>query len=153
MDLLIIGSGLSGAVLANKFAKLNKKVLILEKRPQIAGNIFDKKINGITTHMYGPHIFHTNDKDVVEYMNQFWELNEFKNEVEGKILDKIIPIPFNFLGIDKFWPSESNEMKKKLINIFGNNSKIKIFDLLSNNDEQIKKIGNFIYKNVIENYT
>lgn len=153
MKLLVIGSGLSGAVLANKFARAGKKVIVLEKREQIAGNVFDKKISGVTVHKYGPHIFHTNNEEVNKYMNQFWKLNEFKNRVEGKVVGQLIPIPFNFLGIDKFWPNESTEIKNKLILKFGEDTKITIFQMLEEKDEQLKKVADFIYKNIIENYT
>lgn len=153
MKLLVIGSGLSGAVLANRFAKAGNKVLVLEKRKHIGGNIYDEKVNGLTVHKYGPHIFHTNDDKVAKYMNHFWELNEFKNKVEGEVKGKVVPIPFNFTGIDKFWPNEAEEIKEKLTSKFGKDSRISIFDMLEVHDEQLKMVADFIYKNIVENYT
>ena len=153
MELLVIGSGLSGAVIANKFAKKGKKVLVLEKRNHIAGNVYDKKISGVTTHMYGPHIFHTNNEEVNTYMKQFWTLNDFKNKVEGMVQDMIVPIPFNFTGVERFFIEEAEEIKAKLIDKYGENNRVTIFELLSNNDEQLKKVANFVYKNIFENYT
>lgn len=153
MNLLIIGAGLSGAVLANKFAKAGKKVLVIEKRDVVAGNAFDQKVNGITVHKYGPHIFHTNNEEVYKYMNNFWELNGFKNRVEGKVKDEIVPIPFNFTGIEKFWPDQATEIKEKLIAKFGMDSRITIFQMLEEKDEQLKMVADFIYENIVENYT
>ena len=153
IDILIIGSGLSGAVIANKFANSNKKVLILEKRNHIAGNVFDKKIKGITTHMYGPHIFHTNSKKVFEYMNNFWELNDFKNVVSGNILEKNTPIPFNFESIDTYFPNESENIKKELLKLFKKDSRVSIYELKKQKNKLIKKLADFVYENIFENYT
>ena len=153
MELLVIGSGLSGAVVAHKFAKKGKKVLILEKRDHLAGNVYDKKISGVTTHMYGPHIFHTNNEEVNKFMNNFWELNGFKNIVEGSVKDLIIPIPFNFIGIERFFTEEAEEIKEKLISKYGKESRVGIADLLKEDDEQLKRVANFVYENVFLNYT
>ena len=153
IDLLIIGAGLSGAVVANKAAKKGKKVLILEKRNQIGGNVYDKKIDGVLTHMYGPHIFHTDDKEVYDFMNNFWELNNYKHIVEAKVNDLIVPLRFNFTGIDKIFPIESEEIKAKLINKYGKDSKVTILELREQDDPQLQKVADFVYENIFYNYT
>ncbi|WP_041362924.1 UDP-galactopyranose mutase [[Mycoplasma] mobile] len=153
MDILIAGAGLSGAVLANKLAKENKKVLIIEKRNHIGGNVFDLKTKGVLVHKYGPHIFHTSNKQVYDYMNQFWKLNNFQNIVAAKIKDEIVPIPFNYRGLDVFFPEKSEEIKEKLNKKYGFDKRIKILDLIKENDLELQKVADFIYKNVFENYT
>ena len=153
MDLLVIGSGLSGAIIAHNYAIRNKKVLILEKRGNIGGNVFDKKIKGITTQIYGPHIFHTDNERVVEFMSQFWTLNSFKNKVRASIKGHSIPIPFNFEGIDTFFSDQSDEIKQKLIKKYGQNSRVGILELLNQKDKQLQEVANFVYKNIFENYT
>lgn len=153
MDILIVGAGLSGAVLANKLAKENKKILIIEKRSHIGGNIFDLKAKNVLVHKYGPHIFHTSNKKVYDFMNQFWQLNDFKNVVGAKIKEEIIPIPFNFRGLDVFFPEKSNEIKLKLSDKYGFDERIKILDLLKDDDKDLVEVSNFIYKNIFENYT
>ena len=153
MDILIIGAGLSGATIAHKFAKAGKKVVLLEKRKQIAGNIFDGKVNDVLVHTYGPHIFHTDSDEAYKFMNNFWELNDYRNVVEGKVKDKIVPLPFNFAGIDKFWPNETEEIKRLLTEEYGKDSRVSINELLKNDNEKIKEIAQFVFKNVFENYT
>ncbi len=149
----IIGAGLSGVVLARKLAENDYNVEIIEKRPNIGGNIFDHKIKGITVHKYGPHIFHTSKKDVIKFMNQFWTLNKFKNIVEGYVGDKLVPIPFNFKSIDICFPQNNDLIKKTLLETYAGNDNIAILELFKNKNPLIKEVANFIYKNIFENYT
>ncbi len=153
MDILIIGAGLSGATVANKFAKAGKKVIVLEKRSEIAGNVYDTKMDGVLTHAYGPHIFHTDLEEVNSFMNEFWELNDYRNIVEGEVLDQIVPLPFNFTGIDKFWPNETEDIKATLIAEYGKDARVSINELLKNDNETVKEIAEFVFKNIFENYT
>ena len=153
MDILIIGSGLSSAVIAHEWAKKGKQVHILEKRNNLAGNIYDKKMNGSTIHLYGPHIFHTDDEKVNTYMNNFWTLNEYKNVVRAKVLDKEVPIPFNWESLKAFWPNDFEEIKGKLIKKYGENKRVFVAELMADKDEQLKEVANFIFSNVFLNYT
>ncbi|MGL6125027.1 MAG: UDP-galactopyranose mutase [Metamycoplasmataceae bacterium] len=149
----IIGAGISGAVLARVLAEGDFDVEIIEKRENIGGNLFDQKIKGITVHKYGPHIFHTSKKNVIEFMNRFWKLNKFKNIVEGYIGDKLVPIPFNFQSIDICFPDKKEEIKNLLIKNYPNKESITILELFKNTDPLIKEVANFIYLNIFENYT
>ena len=153
MDILIIGAGLSGATIANKYAKAGKKVVLLEKRWQVGGNVFDVEVNKVLVHAYGPHVFHTDNEKVNKFMNNFWELNDYKSVVEAKVLDKVIPLPFNFSGIDKFWPNETEEIKRVLTEEYGKDSRVSINELLKSDNETIKKIADFVFTNIFENYT
>lgn len=153
MDLLVIGSGLSGAVVAHKYAKAGKKVVILEKREHVAGNIYDHKIDGILVHKYGPHIYHSNNEKASKFMESFWELNDFRNKVEGYVQGELVPIPFNFVGIERFWPEKAMAIKDKLISKYGKDSRVGIMELLNQDDEDLKEVASFVYKNVFENYT
>lgn len=152
-DVLIVGAGLSGAIIAHELALNNKKILVIEKRDHVAGNVFDHKIENINVHKYGPHIFHTNNDEVYNYMNKFWKLNSFKNQVEAEVKGKLIPIPFNFTGIDVFFPTNKEEIKKKLIDAYGEGARVSIFDFMKSDDVQIQEVAAFIYKNMFENYT
>ncbi|MGL5617774.1 MAG: UDP-galactopyranose mutase [Metamycoplasmataceae bacterium] len=149
----IIGAGLSGAVLARVLAENDFDVEIIEKRETIGGNLFDKKIKGIMVHKYGPHIFHTSKKDVIEFMNRFWKLNKFKNVVEGYVDGKLVPIPFNFKSIDICFPNEKEKIKNALLGEYPNKANIAILELFKNKDPLIKEVATFIYKNLFENYT
>lgn len=149
----IIGAGLSGAVLARVLAENNFNVEIIERRSNVGGNVYDHKVDGITVHKYGPHIFHTSKKEVIKFMDRFWKLNKFKNIVEGYIGDKLVPIPFNFKSIDICFPEKSELIKNKLLENYKGRDNITILELFKNEDQLIKEVAKFIYKNIFENYT
>ena len=105
-EYIIVGAGIAGSVLANKIAnEKNKKVLIIEQRNHIAGNCFDyHNEKGILIHKYGPHIFHTNDKKVWEYLSQFTKWREFQLELKCNINGKNVPLPFNLNTLREIFP-------------------------------------------------
>ncbi|CUA79616.1 UDP-galactopyranose mutase [Anoxybacillus suryakundensis] len=155
-DYVVIGAGFAGAVIAERIAnKLNKKVLIIEKRNHIGGNAydcFDK--NGILIHKYGPHIFHTRLKSVWDYLSNFTEWNFYHHHVLGVIDGKKVPIPFNLNTLHELLPkSISNIMEEKLIDKFGYNVKVPILKLREAEDEDLKFLANFVYEKVFLNYT
>ena len=95
--ILIVGAGLTGITLAERFASLDNKVLLVEKRNHIGGNCYDfKNKDGILVHKYGPHIFHTEHKEVWDYLSEFTEWIPYQHKVLGFIDGKFVPIPFNF---------------------------------------------------------
>src|SRR5659263_416994 len=104
-DALIVGCGFSGAVAARQLAENSgKKVLILEKRAQIGGNMFDSPdSNGVLVHKYGPHIFHTSNHRVFDYLSRFSEFFPYEHRVLGSIDGKLVPIPFNYESFDKLF--------------------------------------------------
>ena len=127
-DVIVVGSGFAGSVLARKFADDNKKVLIYEKRPHIAGNMYEETINGIRVHKYGPHIFHTNNAKVMDFLKQYGQWYFYEHKVLGKINNVLVK---RYKGLPKVY----------------------ILDLINEKDPVIKKFGKFVYKNVFENYT
>lgn len=153
MKIKIIGAGLSGSVLARILAENDFDIEIIEKRKNIGGNVFDEKIDNITVHKYGPHIFHTSKKKVAEFMERFWTLNKFKNIVEGYVGDKLVPIPFNFKSIDICFPHKKEEIKNLLSENYKGKENITILEMFDNKDPLIKEVATFIYKNIFENYT
>ena len=94
-DYLIVGAGLFGSVCAYELAKSGKKVLVIDKRNHIAGNIYTKEIEVINVHEYGAHIFHTNEKWVWDYVNQFADFNNFINQPIARFKNEIYNLPFN----------------------------------------------------------
>lgn len=154
-DVIIIGAGFAGSVLARSFADDGKKVLILEKRNHIGGNMYEEtKENGVRVHLYGPHIFHTNDKEVYEYLKQFSGFYFYEHRVIGYIDGKYVPIPFNFKSLELlFNEKESKEIKEKLLNTYKKEKKVSILELLNSSDEIIKKFGKFVYDKVFVHYT
>ena len=122
-DVIVVGSGYAGSVTAHKFAKDGKKVLIIERRDHIGGNMYDYiDENGVNYHKYGPHIFHTNSDNVVEFLSQFTEWYPYEHRVLGKINNQFVPIPFNLKSIEMLFEEDKAErLKKILIDIWDGN--------------------------------
>ena len=100
-DYLVVGSGLYGAIFAHEVKAHGKSVLVVDKRPNIAGNIYTENIEGINVHKYGAHIFHTNDKKVWNYITQFAEFNRFTNSPVANYKGELYSLPFNMYTFNK----------------------------------------------------
>ncbi|MBR6231614.1 MAG: UDP-galactopyranose mutase, partial [Alphaproteobacteria bacterium] len=152
---VIVGCGLSGIVLAERIAnELKEEVLIIDRRDHIAGNIYDYNEKGITIHKYGPHAFHTKEKRLWEYVQQFSEFNTFQLRVSAWIDGQCVPVPFNFNSMEKLFPAFMAErIEKKLVEKFGYDVKVPILKLREEKDEDLAFLADFVYKNVFEGYT
>ena len=102
-DYLIVGAGLYGATFAHEAKRAGKSVLVIEKRPHIAGNVYTERIEGINVHKYGAHIFHTSDRRVWEYVGQFAEFNRFTNSPVANYKGEVYSLPFNMYTFNKMW--------------------------------------------------
>lgn len=102
-DYLVVGSGLYGAIFAHEAKAHGKSVLVVDKRPNIAGNIYTENIEGINVHKYGAHIFHTNNKKVWNYITQFAEFNRFTNSPVANYKGELYSLPFNMYTFNKMW--------------------------------------------------
>src|SRR3979411_3006224 len=109
-DYLVVGAGFAGTVLAERLAReSNKKILICDVRPHIAGNAYDHyNEHGILVHKYGPHIFHTNSKDVFEYLSQFTEWRPYEHHVLASVEGQLVPIPINLNTINQLYGLQLN---------------------------------------------
>jgi len=150
-DYIIVGSGLFGATFANLANSDNKKVLVIEKRNHIGGNIYTENIEGINVHKYGAHIFHTDYKEVWDYVNSFVEFNRYTNSPIARIGDEIYNMPFNMNTFSKIWkdvftPEDAmrhiNEEKKE---ITGEPKNLE--------EQAISLVGRTIYEKLIKGYT
>lgn len=149
-DYLIVGAGLYGAVCAEQLKKAGKSVLVVERRPHIGGNVFTEKIEGINFHKYGAHIFHTNNKDVWEYVNRFAEFNRFTNSPIANYKGEIYSLPFNMYTFYKMWGVSTPEEAKEIIEeqrkaIKGNPENLE--------EQAISLVGRDIYEKLIKGYT
>ena len=155
-DYIVVGAGFAGATIAERVAnKLNKKVLVIDKRDNIGGNMYDYiDENGILVHKYGPHLFHTNLENVYNYLKGFGDWFFYEHRVLGKVNGKIVPIPFNITSIEKSFDKEKAD---KLIGIlkkeFGTEKKIPILELRKYPDKDINELAEYIYENVFLYYT
>lgn len=155
-DCIIVGAGIAGATVARKLAEeSNKKVLVLERRNHIGGNCYDKPDDhGILIHEYGPHIFHTGDEGVREFLSRFTNWYDFGHEVVAKVGDQLIPVPFNLNTLHMVYDKEKAErLEKKLIEEYGLDSRVPIMKLRESTDADVREIADYVYKNVFLYYT
>ena len=102
-DYLVVGAGLYGAVFAQQCKAAGKSVLVIDKRPNIAGNVYTEEVEGINVHVYGAHIFHTNNKKVWDYITRFAEFNRFTNAPVANYKGELYSLPFNMYTFNKMW--------------------------------------------------
>lgn len=150
-DYLIVGAGLFGAVLAQQLTVANKKVLVIERRNHIAGNIYTEDINGIAVHKYGAHIFHTNDKTAWDYVNRFAEFNRYTNSPIANYKGEIYSLPFNMYTFNKMWGVITPQEAADYIQKEKNDSKIQNPENLE--EQAISLVGKQIYEKLIKGYT
>lgn len=149
-DYLVVGSGLYGAIFAHEAKAKGKSALVVDKRPNIAGNVYTEKQEGINVHMYGAHIFHTNDKRVWNYITQFAEFNRFTNSPVANYKGKLYSMPFNMYTFNKMWGVVTPEEAAAKIE----EQKKEITGEPKNLEEQaISLVGRDIYEKLVKGYT
>lgn len=149
-DYLIVGAGLYGAVFAREATDAGKKVLVIDRRKTIAGNVYTENVEGINVHKYGAHIFHTNNKEVWEYVNRFAVFNRFTNSPIANYHGELYSMPFNMYTFNKMWGVVTPEEAKKEIE----QQKKEIQGAPRNLEEQaISLVGRDIYEKLVKGYT
>ena len=149
-DYLVVGSGLFGSVFARQATDSGKKVLVIDKRPNIAGNVYTEKVEGINFHKYGAHIFHTNNTEVWNYVNRFATFNRFTNSPVANYKGELYSMPFNMYTFNKMWgvvtPEEAaakiEEQKKEIIG-----------EPRNLEEQAISLVGRDIYEKLVKGYT
>ena len=150
-DYLVVGAGLYGAVFAREAKKAGKSVLVIDKRPNIAGNVYTQEVEGINVHVYGAHIFHTNNKKVWDYITQYAEFNRFTNSPVANYKGELYSLPFNMYTFNKMWgvvtPQEAaakiEEQKKEA----------GITDPQNLEEQAISLVGRDIFEKLVKGYT
>ena len=150
-DYLVVGAGLAGATFAYEASKRGKKVLVIDKRGHLGGNIYTQSIENISVHKYGPHIFHTNNKYIWEYVNNFVEFNNFINQPLANYKGKLYSLPFNMYTFEKVFGCTEPEVAKKVIDEEIEQSGIGVPVNLE--EQAIKMVGSTIYHMFIKEYT
>jgi UDP-galactopyranose mutase len=150
-DYLIVGAGLFGAVFAHEATKAGKKCLVLDKRNHTGGNVYCENIEEINVHKYGAHIFHTNDKGLWDYVNQFVEFNNYINSPLAYSKGKLYNLPFNMNTFYQLWgtrtPQEAKEKIEEQIAIYGTENPANL------EEQALSLVGKDIYENFIKEYT
>lgn len=148
---VVVGAGLSGLTMAERIAnELDEEVLVIEKRPHIGGNVYDSYKEGILIQNYGPHIFHTNDKEVYDYLSQFTEWHDYVHRVLSYVDGKLVPMPICIDTLNKLYNLDLDEesMKEYIDNV-----KEDIDEIKSSEDVVLKNAGRDIYEKLFKNYT
>lgn len=150
-DYLIVGSGLFGSIFAYEANKKGKKCLVIDKRSHIGGNIYTENIEGINVHKYGAHIFHTSNKEVWQYINQFAEFNRYTNSPVARYKDELYNMPFNMNTFNKLWgvitPKEAQEKIEEEKREAG------IIEPKNLEEQAISLVGKTIYEKLVKGYT
>ena len=150
-DYLIVGAGLFGAVFAYKAKQAGKSCLVIEKRNHIAGNIYTKEMNGIQVHQYGAHIFHTSDKEVWDFVNQFAEFNQYINSPVANYKGEMYNLPFNMNTFSKMWNIRTpGEAKEKIASQIAD---LNITEPKNLEEQALSLVGTDIYEKLVKGYT
>ena len=150
-DYLVVGAGLYGAVFAQKAKEQGKTVLVIDKRLNIAGNVYTQEMEGIHVHVYGAHIFHTNNKEVWDYITKFAEFNRFTNSPVANYHGELYSLPFNMYTFNKMWgvvtPEEAAAKIEEQKNAAG------ITEPKNLEEQAISLVGTDIYEKLVKGYT
>lgn len=150
-DYLIVGAGLYGAVFAREMAEKNKKVLVIDKRDTVAGNVYTERVEGINVHIYGAHIFHTNNEEVWDYVNRYATFNRFTNSPVANYKGELYSLPFNMYTFNKMWgvvtPEEAAAKIEEQRKAAG------ITEPQNLEEQAISLVGTDIYEKLIKGYT
>ena len=150
-DYLVVGAGLYGAVFARQATDAGKKVLVIDKRDHIAGNVYTREMEGINVHVYGAHIFHTNDRQVWDYVNRFAEFNRFTNSPVANYKGELYSLPFNMYTFNKMWgvvtPQEAAD------EIARQKAAAGITEPKNLEEQAISLVGTDIYEKLVKGYT
>ena len=154
-DWIIVGAGMTGAVAARTLAEAGKNVLVLEKREHIAGNAYDElDREGVLIHRYGPHIFHTNDEEVWQFLSRFTQWRTYRHKVLAEIDGEYMPVPFNLNSmVIAFGFRKAEQMKKALLEKYGEGSNVSITELRAAEEPLLRELAEFVYENVFKYYT
>ncbi len=152
---LIVGAGISGAVLARMLAEAGQSCAVIDRRPYVGGNCYDYKDPcGIIVHKYGPHIFRTDDKEIWDFLSRFTLWQPYMHKVKGYVDGQEVPVPFNLNSLYMLFPPQyAARMENKLIEKFGFNKKVPILTLRKTEDKDLSFLAEYIYEKVFFHYT
>lgn len=154
-EYIVVGAGITGAVIARHIAERGNRVLVIDRRSHIAGNMYDSADeSGILVQKYGPHIFHTNNERVYDYITKYSRWSNFYLECMVYMNGKYTSSPFNFATIDDFFSREkAQEIKTHIRAVYGDTEKAAIVDMLDSTDDVIREYAEFLYENDYSLYT
>ena len=155
-DAVVVGAGYAGSVVARELAeRAGKRVCVLERRPHIAGNAYDCLDEaGVLIHLYGPHIYHTYDARVNDYLTRFSVITNYQHKVLANIHGTLMPVPFNHTSLKMAFGQERGEaLFQKLVEKFGLDRKVPILELRAQDDPDLEEVADYVFENVFLRYT
>ncbi len=153
-DYIICGSGLAGSTAARILAEKGKKVLVLEKLPHTGGSVYDLNDEaGILIHKYGPHIFHTNDKRVFDFLSRFTEWNDYQHRVIAKLDGTEVPVPFNTEALRRVYGADKASRLTSLLKDTYGTDTVSVMTLRQSENAELKELGEYVYNNIFLYYT
>ena len=155
-DMIVVGAGYAGAVCARRLAEtIGYRVAVLERRSHIAGNAYDCTDEaGILIHEYGPHIYHTFNERVHNFLSRFTKWTDYQHKVLANINGTLMPVPFNHASLKlAFGDERGEELYQKLVETFGKDVKVPIMELRKKNDPDLAEVADYVYENVFLHYT
>ena len=155
-DMVVVGAGYAGVVCARSLAERSgMRVAILERRSHVAGNAYDFYDEaGVLTHLYGPHIFHTYDERVYDFLSRFTQIDGYQHRVLANVHGTLMPVPFNHRSlILAFGEERGEQLYRKLVLTFGENRKVPILELRAQNDPELDEVADYVYENIFLHYT
>ena len=155
-DCLVIGSGYAGSVAAREMAERGgRRVLVLERRCHVGGNAYDcLDEHGILIHKYGPHIFHTSERRVFDYLSRFTGWRDYQHRVVANVHGRFLPVPFNLTSLHMAFPEEkAARLEDKLLSAYSANARVTILSLRENTDPELREVADYVYENVFVHYT
>ncbi len=155
-DVIIVGAGYAGATCARRLAEAcGYRIAVLERRGHIAGNAYDRIDDaGVLIHEYGPHIYHTTNDRVHQFLSRFTKWTDYQHKVLANIHGELMPVPFNHTSLKLAFGEERGEhLYQKLVATFGENVKVPIMELRAKNDPELSEVADYVYENVFLYYT
>ena len=155
-DCLVIGSGYAGSVAAREMAERGgRRVLVLERRGHVGGNAYDcLDEHGILIHKYGPHIFHTSERRVFDYLSRFTGWRDYQHRVVANVHGRFLPVPVNLTSLHMAFPEEkAARLEDKLLSAYSANARVTILSLRENTDPELREVADYVYENVFVHYT
>ena len=153
-DAVVIGAGFAGAVVSRVLADAGKKVLLLERQSRIGGNAYDCPDRaGVLIHQYGPHIFHTKDKRVYDFLSRFTAWRDYEHRVVANVHGQLMPVPFNLTSLDIAFEDRAGKFAQKLLDTYGEGKKVTILELRQSADGELAELADYVYENIFKVYT
>ncbi len=153
-DAVVIGAGFAGATVARVLAEAGKQVLVVEKRNHIGGNAYDRADEaGILIHQSGPHIFHTKDKAVYDFLSRFTSWRDYAHRVVANVYGQLLPVPFNLTSLDIAFEGRAGALAEKLLAAYGPEKKVTILELRQSEDPDLSELADYVYENIFKTYT